>query len=93
MRTTYERFKELREKAQDKLKGHGILKEQLKDAVLEINLMEEYEVPKYKLELVQSIIKSCLTHKPEGDQGIIGTSINKMTYAQLKSLKRSIELL
>lgn len=91
--TTDERFKELREKAQDELKCRGILKEQLINAVFEIDMMEEYEVPKHKWEDVQSIIKSCTTNEPEGDEGIYGASINKMTYEQLKSLKRSIELL
>ncbi|PIQ49770.1 MAG: hypothetical protein COW03_03360 [Cytophagales bacterium CG12_big_fil_rev_8_21_14_0_65_40_12] len=93
MRPTYRRFKELREKAQDKLKGRGVLEQQLTDAVCEIDMMHENEVPEYKWGSVQSIIKSCRTHKAEGDEGIFRASINKMTYEQLKSLKRAIELL
>jgi len=93
MRPTYRRFKELREKAQDKLKERGNLKEQLADAVCEISMMYKHEVPEYQWVYVQSILDSCRTHEAEGDEGIFQASINKMSYEQLKSLKRSIELL
>lgn len=93
MRPTYRRFKELRKKAQEELKGHGILEDQLTSAVCELDYMHKPEVPKYIWESVQSVINSCRTHEAEGDEGIFRASINKMTYDERKSLKRAIELL
>jgi len=93
MRRSYRRFNELRENAQEKLKGYGILEDQLTYAVIEIDMMHKQEVPEYKWISVQSILNSCRTHKAECDEGIFRASINKMTHEELKSLQRKIELL
>tara|TARA_A100000171_G_scaffold53096_1_gene76801 strand:- start:9090 stop:9371 length:282 start_codon:yes stop_codon:yes gene_type:complete len=93
MRPTYRRFKELREKAQEKLKGPGVLEHQLTNAVCEIGYMDESEVPKHQWESIKSILNSCRTHKAEKEEGIFQASINKMTYEEKIKLKRAIELL
>jgi hypothetical protein len=90
---TYRRFDELRAKAKKKLEGRGILEKQLTNAVIEISYMRENEVPEYAWDSVESILSRCRTHEPQGDEGRFRASINAMTYEQLDSLKRAIELL
>ena len=93
MRPTYRRFKELKGKAQEVLNESGKLEERLANAICEVDLMEEHEVLKHKWDSVQIIIKSCVTHQPEGDEGIYRASINHKSYEELIALKRAIELL
>ena len=60
MRKSYRRFNELRENAKEKLKGYGIIEDQLTNAVIEISMMNQSEIPEYKLLNVKSIISSAL---------------------------------
>ena len=83
----------MRDKAQEKLDSHRPLEEALTNAVCEIVMMDEDEVPKYKWSSIQAILDSCRTHEAEGKEGIFRASINNMTYEKKKSLKRQIELL
>lgn len=90
MYPTYRHFEELRTKAQNKLKGFGSLEAQLANAVCEINMMRESEVPEYAWNEVQAIIKLCSTHEEIGEEGSIRASIDKMSYEEQKSLSKKI---
>jgi hypothetical protein len=94
MLRTYRRFHELRDNAQHYLtSSYGNIEERLTKAVCEIDLLQEDDIPKHAIQAVLAIIKSCTTHKAQGDEGDFRASINKMNFEEKKSLQRSIESL
>jgi hypothetical protein len=89
---TYRRYKELRDNAQEFLKGKGSVYEQLTNAVIEISMMRKNEVPEYSSwDNIQEILKICRKHEPVSNEGVFRASINQLDSNKLKDLKNKIE--
>ncbi len=83
----------MKEKAKSELSIRGDLDQQLANAVYELDMLDQHEVPEHKWVMVRSIIDSCRTYEAKGGESEFRASINAMTYEQQKSLKEAIELL